>query len=481
VIDALVALGGLVREADRWRVGPKWAELELPHHLDALIGAHIASLSKPAQTFMRVASVIESPFVPDLVFDIVRFGGDRPRTITELLDARLVRRARGEALEIAQGAVEAQLRKSVLDGDRRRVHARAAEVLMADDAPSAAVRAAIAHHLLSAGDDRRGAQEAARAAEAEPSHAIARSLWRRSIEAYRRAMVADPLLSDEALDAVALATPVIGAQSLEEAAKLVDGFTSTPTLSRAKALSARSKVLLQLGRVADAEDAARKALEMIPFGSDPALEALTVAARPGTIVGSPLTGSRLASFLAPAVEQLASVLEERGRLAEAAQEMSRAAALYESADDARALWRPLNALGRLYVRLGDKARAGDLLAAAHQAASAAQSSAGLTATAINRAALAPPEEALRLLDEAAEIAAEAGDALSRARIAYNKGSIALSLGRIADGQKALDEAVRVASQVGWNDGIALAHRALAAANLVSTVAGVSTIAGAKRS
>ncbi len=460
VLEALIALGGLVRdeapgtpslvpEAPRsWRIGPSLVDLALPHHLDGLIAAHLSALSRVAQAFLRAAAVLESPFVADLVLDVLRYGGDRGAIVEEVLASRLVR-ATGSALEIVQSSVEARLRRSVLEGDRKKLHQRTADLLGADPSPTPAVLAARAHHLRAAGDEAAAAHATARAAEAQPLHAAARALWAQCLELYARQAAHDRAAHLEPwLAAIARATPIVATHRLEEARALLDQAVprpdDPPSLGRSEALAARSAVELTLGLLAEAEASARAALAALP----PAAPEIARA---------------------PVVEALARVLEERGQLAEAVERMTEAARGYESAEDPAALWRPLNALGRLNLRLGRRDRAQALLLAAAEAALSSGSAAGRVATAINRAALAAPADALVLLEEAAQVAQEAGDALAGARIAYNTGSIALSLGRVAEGQAALDRALRVATEIGWREGVALAHHALASAHLTPSI------------
>lgn len=444
VLRALESMGGLVHEGTSWRVGPRLVELQLPHHLDGLLGAHLAALSRPAQALVRALAVLGSPAASDLVLDVLRYAGDREALLTEVLASGLVRRAEDERLELVQASVEARLSRGVLPADQRKIHARAAEVLRRVEAPSPAVRAAIVHHLVAAADDVGVAEQAPPAARAQPTQGAARVLWVAGLEALGRLRAGAPGSYDEvARRVLAEATPVVARGSLDEARRLLGDSgldVDAPTEGAALARAARGEVLLALGQPSEAEADVRAAVALLPLDAEPAVRA-------------------------PVVEALARVLEERGALPEAAEHLHAVAALYEAADDHAELWRPLNALGRLYVRLGRHDRAHALLLAASEAAAAAGSAPGRIATGTNRAALAAPADALVLLAEAAAVAADSGDALATARIAYNRGSLALSLGRLAEAEEALDLALRVSTELGWADGIALAHRARVAAGL----------------
>jgi tetratricopeptide (TPR) repeat protein len=163
----------------------------------------------------------------------------------------------------------------------------------------------------------------------------------------------------------------------------------------------------------------------------------------------------------------AKLLEERGRFGEAAQKLTEALAGEET--EAASLWRRLNALGRLHLRLGDAARAKGLFEAAQAAAESIRSDAGKAAALTNRAAVlvdsGQADQALQLLAQAEAAADAAQDALARARIAYNRGRVLLGAHRAAEAQVALLEASRLSSELGWEEGVALAHQALIGAGL----------------
>jgi tetratricopeptide (TPR) repeat protein len=289
------------------------------------------------------------------VLDVLRYAGDREALLTEVLASGLVRRAEDERLELVQASVEARLSRGVLPADQRKIHARAAEVLRRVEAPSPAVRAAIVHHLVAAADDVGVAEQAPPAARAQPTQGAARVLWVAGLEALGRLRAGAPGSYDEvARRVLAEATPVVARGSLDEARRLLGDSgldVDAPTEGAALARAARGEVLLALGQPSEAEADVRAAVALLPLDAGPAVRA-------------------------PVVEALARVLEERGALPEAAEHLHAVAALYEAADDHAELWRPLNALGRLYVRLGRHDRAHALLLAASEAAAAAWVGAG---------------------------------------------------------------------------------------------------------
>ncbi|MFO0729099.1 MAG: protein kinase [Myxococcota bacterium] len=453
IIDALIAMGGMVREGDRWLATTKLMEIELPTQLDALVAARIDRLSRAAQAFLRVASVLGSPFSTRVVLAVLRFSGDEDALLEEVTSTQLVRASLGsvDSWEFRQHSVEARVEASLLEPDRRGIHRRIADLFERDPDPSPAILLATARHAAATGDDRRAAQAARRAARKLPGTAaqmydLALAATHRLLSGPRRS----PELVEEALSLVADATPSIASRDLSRARKILDELApltsevSAPT-ARARALRARAEVNLALGRLseADADLAAAAALLVDVVGPSPRAEIM---------------------------ETQAKVLEERGRFSEAAQRLTEALAAYEEQDADAELWRRLNALGRLYLRLGEVERARPLFEAAQSAAEVAGSEQGRAAALTNRAGVAAErgafEEALRLLEEAQVTAAGADDALGRARIAYNRGRVLLSAARPAEAQASLQEAARLASELDWEEGIALTHQALSGAGLL---------------
>lgn len=458
LVTTLIALGGMVREGDRWLATQNLLELDLPTHLDGLLSARIDRLSRPAQAFLRVASVLGSPFSTRLVLGVLRFSGDERALLEEVGSTQLVRPVFGtvDALEFVQRSVELRVRSGLLEPDRRGIHRRSAEILLRDPSPTSVTLEAAAHHLVEAGDDLRAGPVARRAAEAQPTADGAAALYALSLNAYRRLLSksSDRIeLASEVLDLIADATPSVAARDLEGARRLLDEFA--PLISevgagpaRARALLARSAVSLALGKLSEAEADLAAALAMLADEADLRVKAEILEAQ-------------------------AKLLEERGRFSDAAQRLREAINLAQTLEESRNLWRPLNGLGRLYLRLGQKEQALQLFEAAEAAADAEGSELGRSAAMTNRAAALAQEErfeeALALLDGAALSANAAGDALGRARIAYNRGRIHVARQQGAEAKAALLEAASVATEIGWAEGVALAHQAMAAASLTSSL------------
>jgi serine/threonine protein kinase/tetratricopeptide (TPR) repeat protein len=125
----------------------------------------------------------------------------------------------------------------------------------------------------------------------------------------------------------------------------------------------------------------------------------------------------------------------------------------------------LNAIGRLYLRRDDALRATDYfrgsLAQAEKvsdAAAAARALANLGNIAARRddfrAASAESTRALRL-------AQQAGDRMAQARIHVNLGHYLARLGRLAEAEESYRAAQALAEAIGWSEGVAAAHQALA--------------------
>ncbi len=458
LVTTLIALGGMVREGDRWLATQSLLELDLPTHLDGLLSARLDRLSRPAQAFLRVASVLGSPFSTRLVLGVLRFSGDERALIGEVEATQLVRPLFGtlDGQEFVQRSVELRVKAGLLEPDRRGIHRRSAEILLRDPSPTSVTLETAARHLVEAGDDSRAAPVARRAAEAQPTADGASALYSLSLEAYRRLLSKSTdraELASEVLDLIADATPSLAARDLDRARRLLDEFAPLisevgASPSRARALRARSAVSLALGKLSEAEADLAAALALLADEADLRVKAEVLEAQ-------------------------AKLLEERGRFSEAAQRLSEAISLAQSLEESRDLWRPLNGLGRLYLRLGQKEQAHQLFEAAEAAADSEGSELGRSAAMTNRAAaLAQDErydEALVLLEGAALAASTAGDALGRARIAYNRGRIHLARKESVEAKAALLEAASVATEIGWAEGVALAHQAMAAANLTPSL------------
>lgn len=471
LVTTLIALGGMVREGDRWLATQNLLELDLPTHLDGLLSARIDRLSRPAQAFLRVASVLGSPFSTRLVLGVLRFNGDERALLEEVGSTQLVRpvdaagpamgpstsaNAALDALEFVQRSVELRVKSGLLEPDKRGIHRRSAEILLRDPSPTSVTLESAAHHLVEAGDDLRAGPVARRAAEAQPTADGAAALYALSLNAYRRLLSKSSdrtELASEVLDLIADATPSVAARDLEGARRLLDELA--PLISgvgagppRARALLARSAVSLAMGKLSDSEADLAAALAMLADEADLRVKAEILEAQ-------------------------AKLLEERGRFSDAAQRLSEAISLAQSLEESRNLWRPLNGLGRLYLRLGQKEQALQLFEAAEAAADAEGSELGRSAAMTNRAAALAQEqrfdEALALLDSAALSANAAGDALGRARIAYNRGRIHVARQEGVEAKAALLEAASVAGEIGWAEGVALAHQAMAAASLTSSL------------
>jgi adenylate cyclase len=461
IVEALRAAGALRVEGGRWALDEN-AKV-VAEGLRGLVEARLRALETDAQRVLLLAAVAGSEV--DLG-DLAALAGldlETESSVRMLVGRGLLEeRARSDAgvrrVGFANEGIREVLYDMVSPAERRSLHAALAERWEA-------IRAAtkidpvpleeMARHWELAGEPGPAAarlRDAAEGAAGRGEFRLATSLLRRAaqhlgaIDAESGARILVALAEAHAqlgeVPGVEQAMGALAKLGLDERAR---------TLALAKGDRARATALRRGGRPGDAAALLQQALERASAAKDHELAcdlyldvsaALEEANETQKALQAALTGVDMAAKLAErAGPQDETTL--RTRLASY-----------------------LNAIGRLYLRRDDAVRAADYfrgsLAQAeklgdHGAAARALANLGNIAARRDdfRAAAAESTRALRL-------AQDAGDRMSQARIHVNLGHYLARLGRLAEAEESYRAAQALAEAIGWNEGVAAAHQALAA-------------------
>ena len=179
-----------------------------------------------------------------------------------------------------------------------------------------------------------------------------------------------------------------------------------------------------------------------------------------------VTGAAAPAVVAALHADLATVLEARGELAQASDELIAGFHLLgkRHVRERTLLWQYLNQLGRIHLRLNKLEQAKEFFENARAQAKQVDSLVGESRAIVNLAVLSAakdPSRALVLLDEASELAQRAGDHIGVLRIRYNRALIVRGQGD-PSAAKELEAVVEGSREAGWREGEALAVQALAA-------------------
>lgn len=155
----LVAIGVIQHRAGMWVLPRMLDERELPSGVDEVVAARLARLGPAATALARAASIHPGPVSVEFCRALVEGASlaDVFAALDELVAADVLRVA-GESYHFAQGMLRERLLASVGDEERRRLHARIGEWLLARGGEDAQLRLDAGWHVLQGGDERRGAE-----------------------------------------------------------------------------------------------------------------------------------------------------------------------------------------------------------------------------------------------------------------------------------------------------------------------------------
>jgi tetratricopeptide (TPR) repeat protein len=461
IVEALRSASALRVEGGRWVLD---ADAKVvAEGLRGLVEARLRSLEADAQRALLLAAIAGSEI--DLG-DLAALGGveiDVDSATRVLLGRGLLEeRARTDAgvrrVGFANEGIREVLYDMVAPAERKALHAALAErweAIRAATKTEPVPLEEMARHWELAGEPAPAAarlEDAAAAASSRGEFKLATSLLRRAAP---HLGAVDAQMAARILIALADAHAQVGeVQGTEQA---LTALAKLPLDERARAIAhakgerARATAHRRGGRAVEAAVMLQQALERASDAKDHDLAcdlyldlsaALEEANETQKALQAALTGVEMAAKLAERAGPQ-DELALRGRLASY-----------------------LNAIGRLYLRRDDAVRAADYfrgsLAQAEKigdAAAAARALANLGHIAARRddfrAASAESTRALRL-------AQQAGDRMAQARIHVNLGHYLARLDRLAEAEESYRAAQALAEAIGWSEGVAAAHQALAA-------------------
>jgi tetratricopeptide (TPR) repeat protein len=345
--------------------------------------------------------------------------------------------------------------KVIGDADLKHIHGRLAESLeqglSSGDAHPAE---ALARHFLGAGRARKAATYYSASAERLAS----KSAFLAAIEAYQKAIT---LTRDEiartpgnpeaawgqVLTLACKLAPIQGVIAPADALVLLEDVlkkcpSSIDAKARAEALRARGLLELKLSRPADAEASLTEAMSLV---------AATTTLETRAAIEAELAGAREARGDNAGATHL--LLEALKRIAGGSR-----------ITDRDLLWKVLNQLGRVHLRIGEASKAKEFFENARAQAQKARSTPGEVKALTNLGgALATSGDAAgaqKTFGAALELANGLGDRIDVARIEYNLGRLALAQGRKSEAEQRLNSALLLANMVAWREGVAAATAAL---------------------
>ncbi|MBK7857946.1 MAG: protein kinase [Archangiaceae bacterium] len=459
LLRTLMDNGALQLRGGTWGLSETRDGFQLPESLAQLVSARFDALGPNTRAFLRCAALHGRIFPVDLVAQAVEDAQ------VDVAAAVAEARHRGLVVDVVQPPGCLQFRqefvhqlvaKSVSDVDKKHLHGRLADALelglpSGDSHPAEAM----ARHSLAAGRTRKAATYFSLSAERLAS----RSALPAAIEAYQKAITltqqeAQKLSGSPAdawkqvLQLASKAAPLQGIIATSDAWSLLDDVlkkapAGIDTKSRAVALHQRGLLELRLGRAPDAAQSMAEAQRL--FGPDVSPE------------------------IAAAIQiDVASAKEAMGEHAGATSLLLDALKLIAGKKlvDKDLMWKSLNQLGRIHLRVGEVQKAIEFFTTARAQAQRALAVVGevrsLTNLAAAMGAKGQTDDAQRLFGEALELARKECDAIDIARINFNLGRLAAAAGRTDEARQRLEETVKVANEVGWREGIASATQALEA-------------------
>ncbi len=456
LVRLLIQEGGIQLRGGTWTAMPALDALALPESVGLLVQARLDALSAGARLLLRTASVVGRVFPLDLVAAAIDTPIDLQLALHECTNHGVLAAVPSPpgCWQFAQAMVHDTVFRAITRPDRRNVHARLAEALehgagAGGDHPAVLM----ARHFLGAEQYRKairymgvaGERLAARGAHDEAAELFTQALGIAAKDILKGAVTTEDSaqyllgLSGKAVQERAFAAPDKAVAAADEALARVP--THLAARERAEVLRQKGAALLKLSRPEAAEEALNEALKY-------------------------LAGAEAGDARAAVLAEVAAAREAKGDLPGAATLLMQGFQDIAQAGARALVWRYLNQLGRIHLRLKQPAKAREFFENARAQARASADLVGeakaLANLAGSLAAQGDVQAALAQYAQALELAAKAGDRVGAARVHYNVGRLLLTSGSAAEGAERLELALKQAHELGWREGIAAASQALEA-------------------
>ncbi|MBI5543621.1 MAG: protein kinase [Deltaproteobacteria bacterium] len=460
VVRSLVETGALKLSAGNWLATSRTTEMALPETLQRMVGARLDGLSAGARALLRQGAVAGLVFPLELVTASLDEGVEIGPAVSECVHKGFLAHSEqaAGALQFTQAVMRETLLHGITKADLKHAHLRIAEALEKGLVGSGAEHPAeqLARHFLAAEQPRKAARylELAgdRLAERNDFAGAAQRLGKALSLLIGEAARAGAAPSEEAAAKIlSLAARTAAAQQMfaprDAVALLEPALAQVPAAvaisERAEALRQKGLALLKLSRLDEAGAALDEA----------------------RICAAGHAGPELVTHL---FADRAAVLEAKGQLPRAAEELLEGLRAFAGtpAGERDLMWRYLNQLGRIHLRLRQPEKARGFFENARGHASRAGSAVGESRAVANLAAtvaaLGDPRAALSMLGEALELADKGSDRLGIARLHNNAGRLLISMGELKAAQDRLESAKQLSEELDWPEGIAAASQALEA-------------------
>ena len=454
LVRVLIQERALELRGGTWTAMPTLSGVALPDSVGLLVQSRLDALSAGARLLLRTASVAGRVFPLELVMAAIDTPIDVQVALQECVNRGFLAAVPSPpgCWQFTQAMVHEQVSRSITRADRKNLHARLGEALERG-APSGGDHPAVlmARHFTRAEQPRKatkylvlGAERLLARGASEEAAALAEQALQLALKDILKGSVNT---EDGATFVLGLAAKAVAARALvapEKAAALADEVLgrTPPHLAlkeRAELLRQKGATLLKLSRVGQAEAALNDAM--------------------GLLAGSDATETKAA-----VVAEVAAAREAKGELSEAAALLLKGFQDVATSGARDLVWRYLNQLGRLHLKLKQPAKAREFFESARAKARAANDPVGEAKAVANLAgtlsAQGDPGAALALFGQAQELAEKAGDRVGVARVHYNVGRLLASTGQRTEAAERLDTALRLSTEVGWREGIAAATQAL---------------------
>jgi serine/threonine-protein kinase len=458
ILRTLMEAGVLELRGGVWTTAPTLYTFSLPDSVGQLVAARVDQLSAPARQLLRYGAVHGRVFPTELISHAMEGSSvDANAALTECVNRGFLQNVEQPSgcVQFRQEIVLQTVLKGIGESDLKYIHSRLAEALeqglsSGDAHPSEAM----ARHFLGAGRARKAATYYSVSAErlaSKSAFVAAVDAYQKAIKLLQEEIARTPGNHEAAWDQVlALAcklAPIQGVMAPPDALSMLEDVIKKcpPNLdakARAEALRHRGLLELKLSRANDADASLTEAL---------------------ALYGVQSTGEGRAALEA----DLAAVREARGDNAGATHlllEALKRIAGGVKLSDRDLLWRLLNQLGRVHLRIGEIVKAREFFENARVQAQKIRSPVGEVKALTNLAgALGTAGDttgAAQTLDAALQLANNLGDRVDVARIEYNLGRIAIAAGRREEAELRLNSALLLANLVSWREGIAAATAAL---------------------
>jgi hypothetical protein len=181
----LVDTGGAQYAGGIWVLPAQMAQRAVPQSLTQVLGGRLAQLGLPARALAQRLAVAEGALSDDLIAALADHPSHAPDLLDELARKGVIER-REEGHAFVHDAMRELVRAELAQTDARAHHVRLAAALLARDAAGDRLRAGA--HLMTGGEEQRGAELFARAFRLRSAEPIAADLpaLERAVEIYER-------------------------------------------------------------------------------------------------------------------------------------------------------------------------------------------------------------------------------------------------------------------------------------------------------